>query len=185
MEASTSWEASSRSEFPNILWTRRFTCVFTRALVESHMTQSIPPHSISQSYSLYFMQHKGRAIAQAVGRRLPTAEAPVRAQVTSCGICGGQSGTGADFLWVLRLPLPILIPPAALDSVSPHSKKLKKKTTEHKTKMSVHKTWWKCPPLFWIHASILLAIFRETGAGLRISTVGLCESPCTNILFIA
>jgi hypothetical protein len=50
-------------------------------------------------------------LAQAVSRRLPTAAARVRAQVRSCGICGGQSGTGADFLRVLRIPLPILIPP--------------------------------------------------------------------------
>jgi hypothetical protein len=58
----------------------------------------------------------GRAIAQAVSRRLPTAEARVRAKVRSCGICGGQSGTGAGFLRVLRFPLPVLIPPTA-----PHS----------------------------------------------------------------
>jgi hypothetical protein len=31
----------------------------------------------------------GRAIAQAVSRRIPTAGARVRAQVSSCGICGG------------------------------------------------------------------------------------------------
>jgi hypothetical protein len=36
----------------------------------------------------------GRAVAQAVSRRLPTAASPVRAWVKSCGICSGQSGTG-------------------------------------------------------------------------------------------
>jgi hypothetical protein len=35
----------------------------------------------------------GRAIAQADSRRLLTAAARVRAQVTSCGICGGQNDT--------------------------------------------------------------------------------------------
>jgi hypothetical protein len=51
---------------------------------------------------------RGRAIAQAVSRRLPTAAA------RACGICGGQIGNGASFLGVLRFPLPILIPPTAL-----------------------------------------------------------------------
>jgi hypothetical protein len=55
----------------------------------------------------------GRAIAQAVSRRLPTAGTRVRARVKSCGIRGRQSGTGAGFLLVLRFPLPILIPPTA------------------------------------------------------------------------
>jgi hypothetical protein len=58
----------------------------------------------------------GRATAQAVNRRLPTAAARVRTQVRLCGICGGQSGTGAGFLRVLRFLLPILVPPTA-----PHS----------------------------------------------------------------
>jgi hypothetical protein len=55
----------------------------------------------------------GRAIAQAASRWLPTAAARVRSQVRSCGICDGQSGTGAGFLRVLRFPLPIIIPPTA------------------------------------------------------------------------
>jgi hypothetical protein len=40
---------------------------------------------------------EGRDIAQAVSRRLPTAEAWVRSLVSLCGICGEQSGTGAGF----------------------------------------------------------------------------------------
>jgi hypothetical protein len=51
----------------------------------------------------------GRAIAQAVSRWLPTAAVQVRARVWLSGICGGQSGSGADFLRVLRFPLPISI----------------------------------------------------------------------------
>jgi hypothetical protein len=58
----------------------------------------------------------GRAIAQAVSRWLPTAAVRLRAQVWSCGICGGQSGAGAGFLPVLLCPLPIFIPPIAPQS---------------------------------------------------------------------
>jgi hypothetical protein len=97
----------------------------------------------------YLPTYIGRAIAQAAIQRLPITPAHVRGQVTSCAICGRQSGTGIGFLRVRRFPLPILIPPTALhsssiirgwynrpisgrrnkqvDSVSPHPKKLKKK----------------------------------------------------------
>jgi hypothetical protein len=63
---------------------------------------------------------KGRAIAQAVSRWLPTAVARIRAWVWSCGICGGQSGAGAGagFMQVLRFPLPIFVPPIAPQSSS-------------------------------------------------------------------
>jgi hypothetical protein len=60
------------------------------------------------------LQIRGRAIAQAVSRWLPTAAT----RVWSCGICGGQSGAVVGFLWVLRFPLPIRIPPLAAHSPS-------------------------------------------------------------------
>jgi hypothetical protein len=50
-----------------------------------------------------------RAVARAVSRWLPTAAARVRVRAT-CGGCGGQSGTGAGFLRVLRFPLRIIPP---------------------------------------------------------------------------
>jgi hypothetical protein len=52
----------------------------------------------------------GHAIAQVDSRQLPTMAAQVWSQVRSCGICGGQRGTGAGSLRVLWFPLPILIP---------------------------------------------------------------------------
>jgi hypothetical protein len=70
----------------------------------------------TQKFPSVRLTTQSRAIAQAVSRRLPIAPTGVRAQVKSCGICGGQSGTGEGFLRVLQLPLPILIPPTA-----PHS----------------------------------------------------------------
>jgi hypothetical protein len=48
--------------------------------------------------NIVFTPWQGCAIAQPVSSRLPTAKAPVRAQVRSCGTCGGQSGTDAGFL---------------------------------------------------------------------------------------
>jgi ribosomal protein S14 len=51
----------------------------------------------------------GHAVAQVVSRWLPTAAAQVRIRA-ACGVCGGQSGTGAGFLRVLRFPLSIIPP---------------------------------------------------------------------------
>jgi hypothetical protein len=54
----------------------------------------------------------GRAVAQGDSRRLRFD--PGSRHV---GICGGQSGTGAGYLRVLRFPLPIHILPTALQSL--------------------------------------------------------------------
>jgi hypothetical protein len=67
---------------------------------------------------LLLVPSRGRAIAQAVSRWLPTAAARVRSQVRSCGISCGRSGTGAGFLRVLPFPLPTFIPPNAPQSSS-------------------------------------------------------------------
>jgi hypothetical protein len=47
--------------------------------------------------------------SSAVRRWLPTAAARVRVRA-ACGICGGQSDTGAGFLRILGFPLPIIPP---------------------------------------------------------------------------
>jgi hypothetical protein len=73
---------------------------------------------IIKIYSVQNNQVKGRAIAQAVRYWLPTAAARVRVRA-ACGVCSGQSGTGAGFLRVLRFPLPIIIPPISPSSKSP------------------------------------------------------------------
>jgi hypothetical protein len=72
---------------------------------------------VYESYLGSKVHSSGRVIAQAVNRRLPTAAARVLARVRSCGIYGGQSGTGAGFLRLIRLPLLILIPPIAAQPI--------------------------------------------------------------------
>jgi hypothetical protein len=68
--------------------------------------------------NIFSYRARGRAIAQAVSHWLPTSAARIWAQVRSCGICGGQSGTGVGILRVLRFHLPIFIPPIAPQSPS-------------------------------------------------------------------
>jgi hypothetical protein len=53
-----------------------------------------------------------RAVVQAVSRWLPTEAARVRVWA-AFGVCGGQSGTGVDFIQVLRFPLPNIPPRSA------------------------------------------------------------------------
>jgi hypothetical protein len=68
---------------------------------------SPPEFSIETFFILEVSSLHDRAVAQAVSRWLPTAAAWVRAR-SACGVCGGQSGTGAGFLRVLRFPVPII-----------------------------------------------------------------------------
>jgi hypothetical protein len=71
------------------------------------------PNFILLPYDYYTYDHItlviGRAVAQAVSRWLPSAAARVRVRA-ACGVCCGQSGTGAGFLRVLRFPLTIIPP---------------------------------------------------------------------------
>jgi hypothetical protein len=85
------------------------TC--TRTQDTADVTQVSPLHAWTPRKELCIC--RGRAIAQVVTRRLPTAAARVRAGDRSCGICGGQSGTWAGFLRLLRFPLLICTPPIA------------------------------------------------------------------------
>jgi hypothetical protein len=62
-----------------------------------------PRTSRIQVHSLVTTQ--GRAVAEAVSRRLPTTVARVRSYGKSCGICGQRSGAGASFLRVHGLTL--------------------------------------------------------------------------------
>jgi hypothetical protein len=75
----------------------------------------------------------GRAVAQAVGRRFPAEAAQVRARVRTCGICGGQNGSGAGFLQVLRFSLQS-IPP-----IAPHS-----------STSIIIRGWYNRPAVAWV-----------------------------------
>jgi hypothetical protein len=76
-------------------------------MAASHL--SIPQYNGLLERILPLSLEDGHAVAQAVSRWLPTAAAQVRVWA-ACMVCGGQSGTGAGFLRVLRFPLPVIPP---------------------------------------------------------------------------
>jgi hypothetical protein len=95
---------------------------------------------LRSSGGVYVNVGKMREVRSFIGRAIAQATR-VRAQVRSCGICGGQSDTGAGFLRVLLYSLPILIPATAPHSSSairgwyntPNSGRRAKWTQSHPT----------------------------------------------------
>jgi hypothetical protein len=85
--------------------TQNLRCkVLTTINVNNIIFLDVTQRSLVQVYRRF-----GRAVAEAVILWLSTVAARVRVRA-GCGVCGGQSGTGAGFLRVLRFPLPIIIP---------------------------------------------------------------------------
>jgi hypothetical protein len=87
-------------------------CVFSAYKTTLFMLMTVHIYRNERTYRIFCKEYAfklGRAVAQAVIRWLPTAAARVRVRA-ACGFCGGQSGTGAGFLRVLRFPLQIIPP---------------------------------------------------------------------------
>jgi hypothetical protein len=59
--------------------------------------EEISERNVALALSIQIKVILGRAMVQAVSRRLLTAEARVHALVSPYGICGGQSGAGTKF----------------------------------------------------------------------------------------
>jgi hypothetical protein len=83
----------------------------------SHFVLFLLPLGTDYSFPHIYLV-RSPCIPQVVSLLLPTTASRVRAQVISCGICGGQNDTGAGFLRILRLFLPIIIPSIAPDALS-------------------------------------------------------------------
>jgi hypothetical protein len=109
-----------RKHYISIINTDRFMCKKMISLYPQpiHAVGKMPIRWSLMCVVQMLQSDTGRAIAQAVSHRFPNAGSVVRAQFSSCVICGGQSGPGAGFLRKLRFPLPILIPPTVSHSSS-------------------------------------------------------------------
>jgi hypothetical protein len=114
---SFSWPAISLQQVSIVL----YPIIMTNRFISPFQTNHVPPtrhHEMFARLDKICICNKGRAIAQAVSRWLPTAATQVRARVWSCGIFGGRNGTGAGCLTVHRFPLSNFIPPTAPQSPS-------------------------------------------------------------------
>jgi hypothetical protein len=88
------WSDTSESPSASCQWSWKFVwSAENQSSLRTVGYGSYETKSIGSKYS-----GCGHAIAQAASRR-------VRAQVRSCGICDGQTGTGVGILRVLRVPL--------------------------------------------------------------------------------
>jgi hypothetical protein len=78
-------QSSTRKDFSSSIMFRKLSTPQRSMILYYHvLVQQVHLRRQNQGTK----SHAGRAIAQAVSRRLPTASARIRAQVRSCGICG-------------------------------------------------------------------------------------------------
>jgi hypothetical protein len=106
------------------------------------------------------MYSHGSAIVPIVSLRLPAA-ARVRTWVRSCGICGGQSGTGAVLLRILGSPMPI-IPPIAPRSgiLGQNSGRRTKCTQSQEKKFFIQPVFYEPPLVLLVLILVLLISFQ-------------------------
>jgi hypothetical protein len=98
------WILSCISTFKNKFVVLVLHCVYVsvcryQSIISRPIFIKLCTNTVSFQIDSYYLlsPYCGRAMAQVVSRRHPTAEARVRSRVNPCGICGGQSGTVTGF----------------------------------------------------------------------------------------